>query len=154
MTRVWLQPEIINWTQILLNSYQQLLGQELIDRSGTPAEQSQRLSEATWAIVSHGTESDPVLNYGNKIALDLWEMDWQTFTATTSKQTAEPINQADRQQMLAQAQTQGFIKNYQGIRISQSGRRFAINDAIIWNLQDHHGQRCGQAATFEHWLFL
>jgi MEKHLA domain len=151
---VWLQPEIIDWTQILLNSYRQLLGQELIDRRGTPAEQSQRLAEATWAIVSHGTEPDPVLNYGNKIALELWEMDWQTFTATTSKQTAEPINQADRQKMLAQAQTQGFIKNYQGIRISQSGRRFGISDAIIWNLQDQHGQYCGQAATFDRWQFL
>jgi hypothetical protein len=151
---VWLQPEIIDWTQILLNSYRQLLGQELIDRQGTAAEQSQRLSEATWAIVSHGTEQDPVLNYGNKMALELWQMDWQTFTATTSKQTAEPINQAERQKMLTQAQRQGFIKNYQGIRISQSGRRFAISDAIIWNLQDQHGQYCGQAATFDRWQFL
>jgi MEKHLA domain len=151
---VWLQPEVVTWTQILLNSYRQLLGQELLERSGSPAEQSQKLSIAPWAIVSHGTEPDPILNYGNRIALELWEMDWPSFTATASRQTAELINQVARQQMLEQVQSQGFVKDYQGIRISRSGRRFAISNGIVWNLQDQHGKYCGQAATFDRWQFL
>jgi MEKHLA domain len=151
---VWLEPEIVDWTQILLNSYSQLLGKELLNRSATPEIQAQRLYEAPFAIVSHGTERDPVLNYGNKIALKLWEMDWQSFTVTPSKNTAEPMNQDARQQMLAQVQSKGFIQNYHGVRISRSGSRFAISNATIWNLQDPMGQPCGQAATFDRWQFL
>jgi MEKHLA domain len=151
---VWLESKIIDWTQILLNSYSQLLAKELLNRSATPEVQSQQLYLAPFVIVSHGTESDPVLNYGNKIALELWEMDWQSFTATPSKNTAEPVNQATRQQMLAQVHSQGFINNYQGVRISRSGRRFAISSATVWNLQDLMGQPCGQAATFDRWQFL
>jgi MEKHLA domain len=150
----WLQPLVIDWTQILLNSYRQLLGVELLDRSGTPAAQSQRLSVVPWAIVSHGTAAEPILNYGNKAALELWEMDWPTFTATASKDTAEPIDRAARQQLLELVQSQGFVRNYQGVRISSTGRRFTISNVVIWNLQDHLGRPCGQAATFDHWQFL
>ena len=41
-----------------------------------------------------------------------------------------------------------------GVRIAKSGRRFRIAQAIVWNLLDEHGARCGQAAMFEHWEFL
>jgi hypothetical protein len=95
-----------------------------------------------------------VLNYGNQVALDLWEMDWTMFTQTPSRSTAEPVNQAAREVMMAQAQQQGFIDNYRGIRISSSGRRFEIDRAIIWNLTDLQGKPCGQAATFTDWRYL
>jgi MEKHLA domain len=56
--------------------------------------------------------------------------------------------------MLAQARSHGLIQNYQGVRISTSGRRFAIDRATIWNLTDAVGQPCGQAATFANWEYL
>ncbi len=56
--------------------------------------------------------------------------------------------------MLEQAAKQGYINNYQGIRISSTGQRFSIEKAIIWNLTDESGQRCGQAATFADWKWL
>ena len=30
-----------------------------------------------FTVASHGMEPDPVLNYGNQVALDLWEMSWE-----------------------------------------------------------------------------
>jgi MEKHLA domain len=105
-------------------------------------------------VVSHGTQSDPVLNYGNQVALDLWEMDWTMFTQTPSRSTAEPVNQAVREVMMAQVLRQGFVENYRGVRISSSGRRFEIDRATIWNLTDLYGQPCGQAATFASWQYL
>ena len=81
-------------------------------------------------------------------------MDWTMFTQTPSRSTAEPANQAAREVMMAQVQQQGFVDNYQGIRISGSGRRFEIDQAIIWNLTDLQGQPCGQAATFASWQYL
>jgi hypothetical protein len=152
--KVELEATIIDWTQILLNSYSQWLGKELLDRSSPAKFQAQQLYLAPFVVVSHGTESEPVLNYGNKLALNLWEMEWEQFTTTPSQQTAEPMNRLDRQQMLRQAQTQGFIQDYQGVRISSSGRRFEISKATVWNLQDPKGRPCGQAATFDRWQFL
>jgi hypothetical protein len=154
LSDIWADPAIIHWTQILLDSYQHLIGTELIERDRSPIIQSQLLFSATFVVVSHDTQADPQLNYGNQTALDLWELDWQGFTGTRSKETAEPINQVVRQQMLSQVQSQGFIQNYQGVRISSSGKKFNISQATIWNLTDAQGQACGQAATFGNWQYL
>ena len=48
----------------------------------------------------------------------------------------------------------GFIANYGGVRISKNGRRFRIEDALVWNLLDGARNLCGQAAMFDHWQFL
>jgi len=48
----------------------------------------------------------------------------------------------------------GPVDDYSGIRISQSGRRFRIEQAIVWNLIDAAGHLCGQAATFDTWTPL
>jgi hypothetical protein len=105
-------------------------------------------------VVSHGTQTDPILNYGNQIALDLWEMSWEQLTQTPSRLTAEPIAREERTKMLLQAARQGFINHYQGIRISRTGRRFEIDNAIVWNLTDTQNRPCGQAATFSDWSWL
>ncbi len=36
-------------------------------------------------MVSHGTESDPIFNYGNRKALELWELSWDDFIEMPSK---------------------------------------------------------------------
>ncbi|MDJ0533104.1 MAG: MEKHLA domain-containing protein [Xenococcaceae cyanobacterium MO_207.B15] len=149
---IWMQPEVISWSQILLDSFNKFLGYQLISRKETPQQQSQALFKANFVVVSHRTEPDPILNYGNEMALNLWEMSWSDFTQTPSRLTAEPVNREARQAMLQQAKTQGYIDNYSGVRISKTGRRFFIEKAIIWNLLDSQGNRCGQAATFSHWV--
>ena len=149
---IWMQPEIISWSQILLDSFHQFLGYQLISREGTEEKQSQTLFQANFVVVSHGIESDPVLNYGNEIALKLWEMSWSDFTKTPSRLTAEPVNRETRKIILQQVQTQGYIDNYSGVRISKTGKRFSIEQVIIWNLLDSQGNKCGQAATFSDWI--
>ncbi|MDJ0715517.1 MAG: MEKHLA domain-containing protein [Prochloraceae cyanobacterium] len=148
---IWTQPEIINWSQLLLDSYSKFLGHQLIERTSEVEQQAKELFFASFVVVSHQTEEDPILNYGNQIALDLWETDWENFTRTPSRLTAEPVNRQERQQMLMQAATQGFIDNYRGVRISSKGKRFFIEKAIIWNVVDVKGSVCGQAATFSEW---
>jgi hypothetical protein len=105
-------------------------------------------------VVSHGTEADPILNYGNQTALDVWEMAWEQLVKTPSRLTAEPVNRAEREWMLDQASQRGFIDTYRGIRISGTGRRFLVENALIWNVLDADCQRIGQAATFSHWTWL
>jgi hypothetical protein len=136
---------------VLLDSFQKYLGRELIPRSDDPEDEARRLFEAPFVVVSHGTEEDPVLNYGNRAALKLWEMDAATLTSMPSRLTAEPMHRDERAEMMARALRDGYVDDYQGIRISSSGKRFHISQAIIWNLVNLSGQRVGQAATFSSW---
>ncbi len=145
--------ELSQHIRLLLYSFHHWTGNSLITitNNNSAAEIANLLFTANFVVVSHGTQADPILNYGNQKALDLWQMDWQTFTATPSRYTAEPMERTERAQLLAQAKSQGYISNYRGIRIASTGDRFYINQAIIWNVVDKEGKLWGQAATFREW---
>jgi hypothetical protein len=149
----WTDPAVIQWNQSLLNSFRRWLGRELIERTGSSGEQAKALYHAPFIVVLHGMEADPILKYGNRAALELWEMDWGQFTKTPSRLTAEPVNQAERARMLARVQEKGFIDDYKGVRISGTGKRFLVEQAIVWNIVGTEGEQIGQAATFSKWTF-
>ncbi|SDX49019.1 MEKHLA domain-containing protein [Nitrosomonas oligotropha] len=150
----WTHPDIVQWCQYLLDSYAHWVKQELIERTGTPLEQAERLFNSAFVVASHGTEDDPILNYGNRTALNLWMMDWQQFTHTPSRLTAEPAKREERARMLEQVKTQGYHADYSGIRISSTGKRFLAERILIWNIQKPDGTIVGQGATFSTWKFL
>ncbi|UJP05022.1 MAG: MEKHLA domain-containing protein [Nitrosomonas sp.] len=154
MQSPWKKPDVTRWCQYLLDSYRYWIKQDLITRSGTLTEQSERLFHSPLVIASHGTESDPLLNYGNQAALDLWIMDWEQFTRTPSRFTAEPAKREARDRMLAQVKTRGYISDYSGIRISSTGRRFFVDQITIWNIRNSDGTVIGQGAAFSTWKFL
>ena len=154
MHTLWTDPQIVQWCQYLLDSYVHWVKHELIQRNGTPLEQAKRLFNSAFVVASHGVENDPLLNYGNQAALNLWTMDWQQFTQTPSRQTAEPVNREERARMLEQARTQGYISDYRGVRISSTGKRFLVDQAIIWNIHKPDGIAIGQGATFSTWKYL
>lgn len=106
---------------------------------------------APFAIVSHGTEADPIFNYANTTALRLFEMTWDQFTALPSRLSAEAMLQQDRERLLEKVARNGYVDGYSGVRISGTGRRFLIRNATIWNLLDEHGQPYGQAALLPEW---
>lgn len=144
----------IEHTQILLDSYRHWVGRDLLPRLGTPEQQAIGLFRAPFVVVSHGVQADPILNYGNQAALSLWEMSLETLIRTPSRLTAEPMHRDERARLLDRTSQNGYVDDYQGIRISSSGRRFRIDKATVWNLQNMNGERVGQAATFSEWVFL
>jgi len=154
MENIWERTEIIAHSQCLVCSYRHFTGRDLLPLQVDPRDTSRRLFEAPFVLVSHGTQADPVLNYGNATALGLWEMTWDELTRTPSRFTAEAPNREERARLLAAVTAQGFIDDYAGIRISKSGRRFRIHRATVWNLITDQGTPCGQAATFQQWEFL
>ena len=138
--------------QLLNESFQRFFDEPLLN--STVEQLAEQLFYAPFAVLSHGTEADPLLNYANQKALSLFELNWQQLINLPSRQSAETINQAARNKLMAKVTTEGFVKDYQGIRISSQGRRFQINDGIIWNLYDKQGAYQGQAAYFSDWVFL
>lgn len=136
------------------NSYRQLLLKDLIPGIQSDAPFARQLFYAPFAVVSHDTASDPVFNYANLKALELFELSWEDFTCLPSRLSAEPVNQAERDRLLAEVTEKGYIDHYQGVRISSTGKQFLIKNAVVWNLNDKNQRYKGQAAWFDQWTFL
>ena len=130
------------------------MGRELLPRGGSVEAEARRLHDAPFVVVSHGTEADPLLNYGNAAALERWEMPWETLVGTPSRLTAEPVHRDERARLLERTAREGFVDDYAGVRVSRSGKRFRIEEAIVWNVRDADGWIHGQAATFDRWTAL
>jgi hypothetical protein len=140
---------IVPHSRILLDSYQHWTGRELLARREDDEATARALFEAPFAVLSGGPQEDQILNYGNLTTLGLWEMDWDTLVRTPSRYTAEPMHRDERAEFLRQVRENGYIDNYQGIRISSTGKRFRIEQATVWNLINQRGEFVGQAATFK-----
>ena len=138
----------------LLDSYEMFVKQDLIERSGDMKTDFEIINNSNFIVVSHNGATDPILNFGNKSALILWELSWEDFTNTPSRKTAELDLREKRQEMLLIAEKNGFFNDYEGIRVSSSGKRFKIKKAVIWNVVNGTGDKIGQAATFSNITFL
>jgi hypothetical protein len=137
--------------ELISQSFQNLLGYPLLENTDNLAE---RLYYAPFALLSHNTAADPIFNYANAQALQLFELNWQQLITLPSRASAEASNQVARDKLMAQVTAQGFMTGYSGIRISSTGKRFEMRNAIIWNLTDTQGVYQGQAACFTEWLVL
>jgi hypothetical protein len=134
---------------LMMTSFARCLARPLVDPATAEA-----LYHAPFPVLSHNTADDPVLTYGNLAAQRLWEMGWEQLTAMPSRLTAEPAERGQREAMFARMRDKGFIENYAGIRISATGKRFEIRNAIIWTLVDAQGVKRGEAATFRDYVRL
>lgn len=135
--------------RLLVDSYSRLTGRPLLD---VVPDDAQELALALWhaprAIVAHGTEADPVFFYGNRLALQQFEMSFEEFTQLPSRLSAEAPAREERARLLRQVSERGYVDDYAGMRIAKSGRRFMITNGTVWNLVDETGVYRGQAATF------
>jgi MEKHLA domain len=154
MNPVWQTDSVIAHTQVLARSFRKWTGRDLMPGLFNSVGLARYVFEAPFVLVSHGTEADPVLNYGNAAALALWEMSWEELILTPSRLTAEAPNREERARLLKTVTQRGFIDDYSGVRISKSGRRFRISRATVWNLLTADSNPCGQAAMFDRWEFI
>ena len=154
MDAIWKNAPVIAQSQSIARNLKQWTGRDLLPGNVPAPVLAERLFHAPFVLISHGTEADPVLNYGNAAALVLWEMSWDEFTRTPSRLTAEAPDRPERARLLAAVAAHGFIDDYSGVRISKTGRRFRISSAAVWNLLTEDGRPCGQAARFDKWEFL
>ncbi len=154
MNEIWQNESVVAQTQGIARSLKHFTGRDLLPEIFSPGEFTEKVFRAPFVLVAHGTEADPILNYGNASALALWEMSWAELTRTPSRLTAEAPNREERARLLEMVKTLGFIDDYSGIRISKTGRRFKISRATVWNLLSENGLPCGQAAMFSQWEFL
>ena len=138
---------------MLVSSFKLLTGKNILVSGNDIDSISREIYFAPFAVMSHGTETDPVFNYANQCALDLFEITWENFIKLPSRYSAEADSQDERERILKQVAENGYADDYTGVRISNEGRRFQINNATVWNVinQDRY---YGQAALICDWAFL
>lgn len=140
--------------ELLISSFFRLTGKALIEIPHAKTNIYQALYDADFCVVSHNTENDPIFNYGNRAALNLFEMRWVDFIKLASKKSAELQNREERDNLLARVSAHGFIEDYQGVRVSATGKRFFVENSIVWNVLDEKDHYCGQAAVLYRWSRL
>jgi PAS domain-containing protein len=136
---------------LLTESFGRLLGRPLVPAH---ADAGWLYCEAPFAVLAHGTDSDPKFIYANLAAQRCLGYSWEEFLSLPSRLSAEAPDRAERQALLEQVARNGFMTGYRGVRVAKSGRRFIIEDGIVWELIGRDGVRHGQAATFSSWRDL
>ena len=145
---------LVEHCTLIRHSYRHWLGRDLVSPELTDGEAARVLFDAPFALLTHDTRADPVFNYANATALELFGMTWEQMCGCPSRLSAEAMIQSERERLLTDARERGYSEGYRGIRISRDGRRFEIREAVVWNLIDAEGLPRGQAACFGHWTWL
>lgn len=129
--------------ELIKNSYFALTGEVL------PLDSNLNLIQAfdycSYAIATHDISPEPLFNYANRAALDLFKMTSQAMIGLPSKKSASLSNQEERAVLLREVTEHGLIKHYQGKRIASDNSIFQIEDATVWNLINNENIYCGQA---------
>ena len=133
---------------LLKDSYARVVGKELV-KAGEDASWLYR--HAPFALLAHNTDPDPRFIYANTTAQSCFEHSWVEFVQLRSRFSAEAPDRLERQRQLEEVARQGFVSGYRGIRVARSGRRFWIENGVIWQLLDARGVCHGQAAVFDSW---
>jgi len=133
---------------LLTRSYARLVGSPLVPEGSGPA---WLYHDAPFAVVAHNTDADPRFVYANKTAQACFEYPWAEFIQLRSRFSAEEPNRFERQRLLESVTQNGFVTGYNGVRISRSGRRFWIQNGVVWQLMNDIGITFGQAAVFHSW---
>ncbi|MCK5667511.1 MAG: MEKHLA domain-containing protein [Gammaproteobacteria bacterium] len=139
--------------ELLVSSFELFTGKNIFPPEIEVNNVSRELFFAPFVVMSHGTETDPVFNYANQCALDLFEITWENFIKLPSRYSAEADSQDERERILQQVAKNGYADDYTGVRISNKGRRFQIKNATVWNIIDQ-GRCYGQAALIRNWAYL
>ena len=141
--------------ELLTGSYKRLLGHTPAFLKDITTDGPRWLYEDAQAcVLTHDTAADPVFIYANRAAQALFEYRWDEIVGLPSRLSAEAPNREERQRLLEAVARDGFATGYSGVRISKSGRRFRMEDGILWELRDELNALRGVAATFQRWKFL
>lgn len=132
---------------LLAGSHLRVVGRPL---TPVPRDAAWIYGQAPFALLAHDGGADPRFTYANRTAQICFEYAWDEIVGLPSRLSAEAPERAARQALLDAVTRDGFAAGYRGVRIAKSGRRFWIEDGVVWQLRRPDGSVAGQAATFSH----
>lgn len=144
MTALLLDPDFF---ALLTGSYACHLGASLVP-ADTGADWL--YAHAPFAVLAHDASPDPRFIYANRAAQARFGYEADEIVGLPSRFSAEAPDRAERQALLDAVAQHGFTRDYRGLRVAKGGRRFWIEEAVIWQLE-REGAMVGIAATFSKW---
>lgn len=102
-----------------------------------------------FGVLSHGTQSDPIFNYGNQASLILFEQTIESLCETPSRFSTVPEFMEDRGDLIRQIEAVGYGYIKDAIRVSAKGKLFLIQSILVWNVYDDNDDRIGLAAILD-----
>jgi len=106
-----------------------------------------------YILITHGTEENPIFNFGNQAALSAFYRSWESLTAMASAQSVvlRSIDEEMRIELMRKVTTENYVEGASGIRIRGDGTFIKLIDAVVWNCFNEDGTVIGQAAFFDRY---
>jgi MEKHLA domain len=118
-----------------------------INNNITTPEQLDR--NTRFGILSHGMQDDPIYNYGNCAALELFDQTLETLCQTPSRYSTVESLMEDREQLIRKINDVGYGTILNAVRTTPKGKLFVIQKIWIWHVYHDNGRRIGLAALYD-----
>lgn len=102
-----------------------------------------------FGILSHGTQQDPIYNYGNWAALTLFDYSLEELCQTPSRYSTVESLMDDREKLIQQINDVGYGTISDAVRQTTNGSLFVIQKIWIWHVYHPDGRRIGLAALYD-----
>ena len=102
-----------------------------------------------FGVLSHGTQSDPIYNYGNKASLELFGYTIEELCRTPSRLSTVPELMKDRDRLIRDIETRGYGYIDDALRVKADGELFIIDRILVWTVFDEEDNRIGLAAVYD-----
>eukprot|EP00977_Amphora_coffeiformis_P013038 scaffold3339_cov174-Amphora_coffeaeformis.AAC.6 len=142
------------WLRWSSESLERITGQGLLDRMEGVETLGEVHENERYAVLSHGTQSDPVYNYFNKGALLQFEWPELEVYSLPSRYSAPEILRDGREEEIKSAVEQDVMTIPTATRQSKHGALFQLTNVTLWNVYDDEGERVGQTAIFDRDLVM
>ncbi|MBO9703601.1 MAG: MEKHLA domain-containing protein [Sporocytophaga sp.] len=152
--KIWMNPDTVKHCKLIAKNYKFWTGKELFEEKLHESELSEKMYNAPFVILSHGTQADPIYNYVNLKAQELWEYTWDEMIKLPSRRSAGTNETAQRLELIKEGQEKGITFTEKALRESCSGKKFYIKNVVLFNLLGEGGEYEGQCAIYNDWEFV
>jgi len=150
------------WVTLSSESLRKFTGRSLYDEMGCPSDRTTTApghvhDSERYAVLSHGTQDDPIYCYFNRAALLAFEFPEPEVYRLPSRYSApDGTVRTERDSIIRSvAETRGdgdgdeVVVLEGAVRRKDSGELFQIERVLLWNVYDRDGNRVGQTAIFD-----
>ena len=151
-TRLWsaqFQPpyDPDEWVRWSSDSLQKFTGESLLDKLQVST--WQEIHESTrFAVLSHGTQEDPIYHYFNRGSLELFERTAEEIFTLPSRFSAPESERQKRAQIVSDVAVECRTLP-EILRVTKTGKLFRAQNVIYWNVYNDEGTRLGQSAFID-----
>ena len=138
------------WIDLSSHSLYDLSGKSMYDRMDQIDCATQVHATTRYAVLSHGTQEDPIFCYFNSGALQLFQWPESEIYQIPSRYSApEGKLRDDRSSVISKTSQQQFNVIPSAIRQTRNGSLFEMVDVLLWNVYNEDGVRVGQTALVD-----